>query len=548
MSDLSFGNFANVVLNPGQILRVGTGGVATVLMNYGGPAGTTVLTAQTQDFGPYDVPAKLRVTATSGVVSYGVRDDVGSLTTAEAAAVLALVSGPGNVVVPAGQFQINYSSYGNSLADLGPTVFDLRQVPTGNISLVPHRAGPWIIGLSNGLFRVVGNGGVSGNSTTSMLTREGAGASSTRKNIADILSVGTNIVQCHLFENNVASLSAGASYSSIVSAAIADALVILKRFRAGGAYPIVVSNCGYAAGSSAAENATRIACLNAIDDQMKVLILAANGALGSFVDVRAKLRNSLGASLPGYDLNDGNNIHPSAAAMKVVVRAVLAEALSVLRRSSVPPTEAYPYYGYVNQIANPDFSASAGAAGSNLATGVTVTANAAGTGNTVVNNVIEWRGQNWQEVIFTPGTEDASATTASYPGGNTNPGNWGFNITIDLPIAGLTAADVLGGEFSVYIDDGAGGPPNMFRWLARCRNNAVYSDCPGTGVLTSYKNNEMEVIDQRQVMIPFVSPGATFTPSHLILSVYSCLANNPNKSPIRARVSLPRVLILGATY
>lgn len=99
MSDLSFGNFANVVLNPGQVLRVGSGGVATVLMNYGGPAGTTVITASTQDFGPYGVPAKLRVTATSGTTSYNVLTDDGQLTYTEATQVAALVSGEANTYI-----------------------------------------------------------------------------------------------------------------------------------------------------------------------------------------------------------------------------------------------------------------------------------------------------------------------------------------------------------------------------------------------------------------------------------------------------------------
>jgi len=72
MSQLSAGAHANVVLNPGQVLRVSTGGAATVLSAYGAPAGTSTVTATTRDFGPYTVPAKLRVDALSGSATYQV--------------------------------------------------------------------------------------------------------------------------------------------------------------------------------------------------------------------------------------------------------------------------------------------------------------------------------------------------------------------------------------------------------------------------------------------------------------------------------------------
>lgn len=70
MADLSQGSHANLILEPGDVFRVSTSGVATVLSIYGAPAGTTTLTARSQDFGPYSVPAKLRVDALTGAASY----------------------------------------------------------------------------------------------------------------------------------------------------------------------------------------------------------------------------------------------------------------------------------------------------------------------------------------------------------------------------------------------------------------------------------------------------------------------------------------------
>jgi hypothetical protein len=66
MSSISSGNFAKIVLNPGETYRVVTGGTATVEAIYGAPNGTTTVTANSVTFGPYGVNAKLKVTATSG--------------------------------------------------------------------------------------------------------------------------------------------------------------------------------------------------------------------------------------------------------------------------------------------------------------------------------------------------------------------------------------------------------------------------------------------------------------------------------------------------
>jgi len=70
MPDLAQGYSANVVLNAGESVRVSTTGQATVTSAYGAPTGTTTINASSQTFGPYQVPAKLRVTAVSGTANY----------------------------------------------------------------------------------------------------------------------------------------------------------------------------------------------------------------------------------------------------------------------------------------------------------------------------------------------------------------------------------------------------------------------------------------------------------------------------------------------
>lgn len=76
MADIAQGNRAELILNPGDVYRVSTGGSATVEAVYGAPAGTTTVTASTQDFGPYAANAKLIVRAVSGPASYSINQAV----------------------------------------------------------------------------------------------------------------------------------------------------------------------------------------------------------------------------------------------------------------------------------------------------------------------------------------------------------------------------------------------------------------------------------------------------------------------------------------
>jgi len=91
MSDISQGNFAKIILKPGDSVRVTTGGVASVESRYGAPAGTTTVTANSATFGPYNVEASLKVTATSGTVSVV---QIGAESAASASAVVGAASVP----------------------------------------------------------------------------------------------------------------------------------------------------------------------------------------------------------------------------------------------------------------------------------------------------------------------------------------------------------------------------------------------------------------------------------------------------------------------
>lgn len=70
MPQISSGQAASLVLEPGESYTISATGVATVKGIYGAPATTTTLNSNFAVFGPYGVPAKLDIACTSGAASY----------------------------------------------------------------------------------------------------------------------------------------------------------------------------------------------------------------------------------------------------------------------------------------------------------------------------------------------------------------------------------------------------------------------------------------------------------------------------------------------
>lgn len=70
MPQISSGQSASLVLDPGESYTISATGVATVKGIYGAPGTTTTLNSNFAVFGPYGVPAKLDIACTSGAASY----------------------------------------------------------------------------------------------------------------------------------------------------------------------------------------------------------------------------------------------------------------------------------------------------------------------------------------------------------------------------------------------------------------------------------------------------------------------------------------------
>lgn len=428
---------------------------------------------------------------------------------------------PSRQYPPSGQ--IKWASYGDSIANISSYAnYDLRQISGGSVGLSVERMGAWVGFLSNGLFRCSANCGVSGETTAQMITRESANASATRKSIADAASTGAAFAVNSLGINDIKTLSGASSAStieSVISTAVSNATALLKRQVSYGIYPITPSLLGYSETGSAADIAVRKSAVRAFNSRLSAVIADAAGALGSFIDAYPFVTDSNGSWLSGYDQGDG--LHPGANGCRVVYGMCVAE---MLRVSGVFSAPRFAYAQGANLVANADFSASS----SGTATGLNIFTQA-GT-CTLTKSIVDWRGANWQEVLVTPTALDGN-------------GNAGVEIDITIVNTTIALSDVIGGEVSLYIDDGAGGAPAVFQYAVRCRGNTTFVDMPLFNPTISPKVLLNAPVDGRVALSPIIEPAAT--PATSLITI---IALTNSLTPFRVRVALPVAYKLASTY
>ena len=428
---------------------------------------------------------------------------------------------------------INAGSFGDSIANcaLYSSGHDLAQVSGTSLSATTDRMATVLQVLSGGAVRVRFNGGVSGDNTAQMLARDAAGSSSTRRALTDassllcrhlIFSAGINDLQNP-------TLPAGASAATItaaVTASVANLVKLCQRAVAMGMIPHVPALLGYSyvptsglATNTLANVTTTQIAIQQWNALARATITAANGALGYFYDSFLPfVVDSTGAWLTG--MHQGDGLHPCENST-FLIYAPVAQNIMWLEGMMGNPPFAYP--AGLNLFGNADFSA----ASAGVATGINAYVGT-GTG-TLANQIVTWRGQQWQESVLTPTALD---------------GNGNVSVQLDLIYATPTAGDVLGGEVQLYIDDGNGGAaPGVFQYLVRTRVNTTYADCPNSNPTISPKVDRIRPIDGRYVCNPIVTPA---TPSTVKMSVQ--VLTQQSEAPVRLRISRPRVVKLAATY
>lgn len=429
--------------------------------------------------------------------------------------------------------QIPIATFGDSIANISTySNFDLRQISGGAFSSNPDRMGVALMRLSNGALRVSANCGISGETTANMLARDTAGASATRKALTDAMAIGCRHVVISGGINDLQNPalpggSSGATIASTVSASVTRMTQILRRAISMGMIPHLPALLGYrydatngtSGGTDTLANVqTTQAAIALWNAQMAAVVQGAGGALGYWYDgFRSSIVDSSGSWLAGMDQGDG--LHPSENSTYLIYAEVARNILALEGVSGVSP---FAYPAGANLFTNADFSAATDGVATNVNPYINV-----GTG-TLANQIITWRGQQWQESVLTPTALDGS-------------GNVG--VQMDLTYSAPTTGDVLGGEVSVYIDDGNGNAAPIFQYLVRTRCNSNFADCPNFNPTISPKVLRTTVIDGRYVPNPIVAPAA------VTMSVISVMAlTNRLATPIRLRVARPRVVKLASSY
>ncbi len=308
-------------------------------------------------------------------------------------------------VSTAGNF--DFTSYLTTFPVSGTTSVDLRDT-TVNCGHLPY-------------VKIVGDGGVAGETTQQMLDRSLADASSTRKSIEDIISTKPDVVYLSAGSiNDLADISS-ANYASKIATTYENHLKILTRFLNSGIFVVDVGVLGYSATSGEYDlKKSALLELNAMYD-----IYHKNLDDTYFINLIDVLHDSTGSYFPGIS-SDGTHLMVGGS---VAVGNIIDKVIS-----SIFSTRQNRYVG-INVFNNPDFEElDEPLAYGNRATGITIlTTNA-----TRVNaDVIRRNGKMWQFCDF-----DITASSAY---------GWIYKA-IDPSLIVIAANDIFGFEFDYYVE------------------------------------------------------------------------------------------------
>jgi lysophospholipase L1-like esterase len=208
MSDISQGNFAKIVLKPGDSYRVTTSGVATVESRYGAPAGTTTVTANSVTFGPYNVEASLKVTAVTG--SCDVNQNIGVNIERSASGA---ITDPASLDAVRGAVA-TAQGFGIGIVIAGDSITEENYVSANGTYSPQARYWPIANALTGQKFRLLNNAGYSGDTVTAsgiypgLLARlesadTGLGTPAVRGALPGVLPFDPHAVVVHIGLNNL---------------------------------------------------------------------------------------------------------------------------------------------------------------------------------------------------------------------------------------------------------------------------------------------------------------------------------------------------------
>lgn len=350
---------------------------------------------------------------------------------------------------------IPIATYGDSRADLGhENLFDLRTIgnePLSGVTQYQMSATTSMVTLSYTPARLVGNGGISGDTLAQMIARETAAASATRKSLADLASTGAKVLFVRASINSITSLVTGAFVQATADAIIADREDLIRRAVALGFIVVDEGEWGYDfVGDPTGFPQSRIDGIRQTIAAVNTAAAAVAAASGGrvihlpFIKLVADSAGQWLAGMSGDTANPGQRVHLSNKSAVLLAQAE-AGVLTSLYGAPVPGYTQFEAAQYANAVPNADLSASAAGVG----TGWAVT-NLGGTGGGQTAAIITIDGKRWQEGRFTWTGAGANRARVSIP--------------IPPIVGGGAAVPVIAGELwgfeaDVIIDDGNGGAP-----------------------------------------------------------------------------------------
>lgn len=333
-------------------------------------------------------------------------------------------------VQPARTSQLRFATFGDSTANTVSTIHDQDYI-TG----VFPASGSTTVGFhfikSNfqtfyPLAEFVGNGGISGDTTTAMLARDNSAAATTRKAITDIIDLSPAVVLFHGGSINDILNKNSSTMPAAAAACFTQHVEAVERFLAAG---IVVIDSGIF-GYSGADAELALVRKNLLEINSNIRNYAKTKTKNYyFIDCLGLLHDSSGAYLPGMS-NDGTHLNSKGSNLLSSKEAEIA--------SIVFGVPAGRKFTGTNLISNSVFSAVTSDAKGIYPTGVTFGLTAATITNSEIKVIDEKR---WATFVATP---SAAAT-----------------VTIKLPFdptaMSIVAGDNFGWELEFFVEalDGA---------------------------------------------------------------------------------------------
>lgn len=276
--------------------------------------------------------------------------------------------------------------------------------------------------------RIVGNGGISGETTTQMLARDTAAYSATRKAITDILNLSPDVVLLRAGSiNDLAGTVTPANIDSVVAATYANHVEIIERLLSGGVYVIDEGIFGYS--GAAANPGTVRAALVRLNSMYKTYAETSGRAI-SYLDLTDVVRDADGNYLP--------NVSTDGTHLNMLGGELLSELEGDVLRALFGYPSAITYPG-TNLITNPMLATTTDQAWGKVATGYNLVPTNASRANAKVETI---NGIRMQTTEFTPTAAGASVTAY---------------LPFDPTTIGIVANDIFGMELYWMIEALDGG-------------------------------------------------------------------------------------------